>query len=41
MGFLNGGNFIIKSNNTELHTLFKTCNNYNSPYKRYFPFLIY
>ena len=40
MGSLDGGNFITKFNKTELHTLFKTYNNYNSLYGKYLKFLV-
>ena len=40
MGFLEGNNFIIKFNKTELYALSKTYNNYNSPYNKYLKFFV-
>ena len=40
MGFLDNNNFIIKFNKTELYTLSKTYNSYNSLYSKYLEFLI-
>ena len=37
---LEGNNFIIKFNKTELYALFGTCNSYNSPYSKCLKFLI-
>ena len=41
IGSLDSNSFIIKSNNTELHTLSEICNNYKSVYRRCLLFLIY
>ena len=40
MGSLDGNNFIIKFNKTELHARSKTYNNYNSLYGKCLEFLI-
>ena len=40
IGFLDGGNFIIKFNKTEFYTRSGTCNGYNSLYSKYLEFLI-
>ena len=41
MGSLNGGNFITKSNDTELYALSGTYNGYSFLYRRYLLFLVY
>ena len=41
IGSLDGSSFIIKSNNTKLHTFFETYNDYSSLYRRSLPFLVY
>ena len=40
MGFLDGNNFTIKFNNTELYALSETYKGYNFLYKRYLLFLV-
>ena len=40
MGSLDGDNFIIKSNKTELYARSETYNNYNSLYSKYLKFLV-
>ena len=41
IGSLDNSNFTIKFNKTELHTLSRIYNNYNSPYSKYLKFLVF